>query len=110
MHLTDKTRRTIFICALLSVATLAAYWPVTGCAFLNYDDNVFVTQNPRVSDGLSWASVVWAFRTVLGGNWQPVTWLSHLLDAQLFGLKPGWHHFTSLLIHTVNALLLYLLL
>ena len=110
MHLTDTTRRTVIICALLGAATLAAYWPVTGCAFLNYDDNVFVTQNPQVTGGLSRASVVWAFHTGLGGNWQPLTWLSHLLDVQLFGLKPGWHHFINLLFHLVNALLLYLLL
>ena len=110
MDLTNRERRTLIICALLVAATLAAYWPVTGCAFLNYDDNVFVTQNPRVAGGVNWASLAWAFSTGLGGNWQPVTWLSHLLDVQLFGLNPAWHHFTSLLIHTVSAVLLYLLL
>jgi protein O-mannosyl-transferase len=110
MNLSDKTGRTVLICALLSAVTLATYWPVTAYNFVNYDDNVFVTQNPHVAGGWNRANVVWAFRTGLGGNWQPLTCLSHMLDALLFGLRPGWHHLSSLLFHTANGALLFLLL
>ena len=105
-----KTRRTILICALLSALTLATFWPVIGHDFVNYDDGPFVTQNAHVLSGLNWGNVAWAFRTGFGGNWQPVTWLSHILDVQCFGLKPGWHHWTSLLLHVANTGLLFLLL
>ncbi len=110
MDLPKQRRRTILICALLSALTLATFWPVIGHDFVNYDDGPFVTQNAHVASGLNWANAGWAFRTGFGGNWQPITWLSHELDAQLFGLKPGWHHLTSLLFHTANGVLLFLLL
>ena len=87
--------------------TLAAYWPVFHNGFVSYDDPHYVTENPHVLRGLSWGSVAWAFRTSVAGNWHPLTCLSHLLDVQLFGLKPGWHHLTSLLFHTANAVLLF---
>jgi tetratricopeptide (TPR) repeat protein len=109
MDLAKKRRRTILICALLSAATLATFWPVIGHDFINYDDGPFVTQNAHVLSGLNWENVGWAFRTGFGGNWQPITWLSHMLDAQCFGLKPGWHHLSSLLLHMANTVLLFLL-
>jgi tetratricopeptide (TPR) repeat protein len=110
MNLAKKTRRTVLIGLLLSAVTLLTFWPQTGHDFINYDDGPFVTQNPNVASGLSWANTGWAFRTGFGGNWQPLTWLSHMLDAQLFGLKPAWHHLTSLLFHLANTVLLFLLL
>ena len=110
MNLAKKTRRTILLCALLGAATLATFYPVIGHDFVNYDDSPFITQNPHVFSGLSWNNIGWAFRTSFGGNWQPLTWLSHMLDAQLFGLKPSGHHLTSLLFHLVSTLLLFLLL
>src|SRR5258708_5140291 len=98
MHGSTKNgRRTILICALLSAVTLATFWPVFRNGFVEFDDPEYVTENHYVLTGLNWENVGWAFRTGHAGSWHPVTWLSHILDAQLFGLKPGGHHLTSLL-------------
>src|SRR5581483_11069888 len=83
-------KRTKLICAALLVAvTVAVYWPVTGCDFINYDDHDYVTNNPMVQHGLTAQSVTWAFTQSHASNWHPLTWLSHMLDCALFGLKPG---------------------
>jgi tetratricopeptide (TPR) repeat protein len=110
MERDDHPRWTVLICLLLAAMTLAAYWPVFRNSFVNYDDPVYVTENPHVLGGLSRASIAWAFRTSLAGNWHPLTCLSHILDVQLFGLKPAGHHLTSLLLHAANAVLLFLVL
>jgi Flp pilus assembly protein TadD len=110
MDLPSETRRTILVCALLSAATLVTFWPLTGCDFVNYDDTAYVTENPHVLTGLSLANAGWAFRASCLGNWHPLTMLSHMLDVQLFGLNPAWHHFTSLDFHVANTVLLFLLL
>ncbi len=78
--------------------------------FINFDDNVYVTANPHVSSGLSWANTLWAFTTTTGGHWHPLTWLSHQLDSQLFGLNSGAHHTVNLLFHLLNTILLFFLL
>ena len=103
-------RRSILTCTLLAVATLAALWPVVQGSFTFFGDDDYVLNNPHVRGGLTWANVVWAFRTGYLGNWQPLTWLSHILDVQLFGMRPGWHHLGNLVLHTANSLLLFLLL
>src|ERR1035438_2590371 len=103
-------RRTILICLLLSAATLLTFWPQTAHEFITYDDSLYVAGNVHVQQGLTWEGVAWALRTGENGNWHPLTWLSHMLDVQFFGLDAGWHHLTSLLFHTVNAVLLFLLL
>jgi hypothetical protein len=110
MDLTPKTRRTILIGLLLGAVTLIAFWPQTGHDFITYDDSFYLTENSHVQQGLTWANVAWAFRTGETGNWHPLTWLSHMLDVQLFGLRPGGHHLTSLLFHAANEVLLFLLL
>jgi protein O-mannosyl-transferase len=110
MDCTRKALCTVLLCLFLSGATLAVFWPVLQSAFTNYDDNVYVTANPHVLGGLSWNNALWAFQAYHGNNWHPVTWLSHMLDVQLFGLRPGWHHAVNLLFHTANAVLLFLLL
>ena len=92
---------------LLVVATLAVYYPVHSYQFLNYDDDVVVTNNVHVKYGLSWDGVKWAFTTFYFANWQPLAWVSHALDSELFGLKPGPHHDTNLLLHALNAVLLF---
>ena len=95
---------------LLIAVTLAAYWPVLRNDFISLDDHEYVTENPHVITGLTWSNLAWAFRSGYASNWHPITWLSHQLDVQLFGLNPRWHHFTSLLFHIMNsALLLFLL-
>ena len=95
---------------LLAAVTLAVFWPVLGHDFINLDDNVYVTENHHVLGGLTWQSVLWAFTNLEAGFWQPLTWLSHMLDVTLFGLKPWGHHLTNLLLHTANTVLLFVLL
>jgi hypothetical protein len=92
---------------LLVVATVALYSPVRGHPFVNYDDNVYVTENAQVKSGLNWDTVQWAFTTSEAGNWHPVTWLSHAFDYQLFQAEPAGHHNTNLLLHVLNVLLLF---
>jgi protein O-mannosyl-transferase len=105
----NNLRRTILICVLLGVGTLAIFWPVLHHEFLNLDDQDYVTQNEHVLGGLTWENTQWAFQAGYASNWHPLTWLSHMLDVQLFGLKPGWHHGVNLLLHIANSLLLFLL-
>ncbi len=100
-----------FILSLLLIAfTLGLYNPVTHFSFINYDDNRYVSDNPHVQAGLTWSTVKWAFTTFDYANWHPLTWMSHALDCQLFHLNPAGHHFTSILLHGVNVVLLFLLL
>src|SRR2546425_7172883 len=103
-------RRTVPVCLLLILATVWSYWPVKDAGFLNFDDNQYVTNNPRVFQGLTAASIAWAFTTFHAANWHPLTWLSHMLDSQIFGLNAGGHLLVNALIHAANALLLFLFL
>jgi tetratricopeptide (TPR) repeat protein len=98
------------VCAVLIIATIAAFWGVRTSGFVKLDDNGYVTENTHVQMGLTRASVVWAFTTPYAANWHPLTWLSLMLDVQLFGVDAGRMHVTSLLLHVLNALLLLLLL
>ncbi len=93
----------------LMAVTLAAYWPVTGFEFVNLDDPDYVTANPFVARGLTWSGLLWAFQASHAGNWHPLTWLSHMLDVQMFGLNAGPHHLVNLLFHLANTVLLFLL-
>jgi len=99
--------RPIVLSLLLVVATLALYYPVHRYPFINYDDRDYVYENPQVKSGLSWTTVQWAFTTSHASNWHPVTWLSHALDCQLFGLKPAGPHDVNVLFHALNAVLLF---
>ena len=98
------------LAALLAAATVAVYAPIAGHEFVNYDDNLYVTDNPHVQQGLTAESVRWAFTTCHASNWHPLTWWSHMLDVELFGLWAGGHHLSSLALHLLNALLLFALL
>ncbi len=100
----------IVLAALLALVTLVLYWPATGHKFVNYDDPDYITSNSTVSDGLSPSGVVWAFTHAIAGNWHPVTVLSHMLDCQLFGLNPWGHHLVNLILHALNAALVFWLL
>ena len=95
---------------LLIVVTMALYWPVTGYDFISFDDPGYVAANPHVQGGVTWQSTGWALTTLDLGLWHPLTWMSHMLDCQWFGLRPGWHHLTNVLWHTANTVLLYLVL
>lgn len=103
-------RRTIaLICLILAVVTFAVYWPVRGNDFVNYDDNVYITENAHVRNGLNWPDLKWAFTTGHTGYSHPLTWLTHQLDYERYGGWAGGHHLTSLAIHILNSLLLFLL-
>jgi tetratricopeptide (TPR) repeat protein len=106
---TDNRTRLI-CCAALAAITLAVYWPVRNFDFLNYDDPDYVTYNPAVQHGITPQAVKWAFTTGQASNWHPLTWISHMADCALYGLKPAGHHLTNLLFHTVNTVLLFLVL
>jgi Flp pilus assembly protein TadD len=98
------------VCVLLALATLLVYLPVGYYGFADYDDRSYITQNPMVQAGLTWKGVKWAFTTAHASNWHPLTWLSHMLDCQLFGLSAGGPHLVNVLFHTLNAVLLFVLL
>jgi len=95
------------ICLFLTASALIAFWQVNECDFINYDDPLYVTDNIHVKSGITLGSIRWAFTTGHATNWHPLTWMSHMLDVQLFGLKPRWHHLTNLLFHIANTLLLF---
>jgi tetratricopeptide (TPR) repeat protein len=98
------------IALLLALITLLVYLPAVRNGFVVYDDGTYVTENRMVQGGLTSAGIQWAFTTGYGSNWHPLTWLSHMLDCELFGLNAGAHHSVSLLLHAANAVLLLLLL
>ena len=97
----------LFICLLLALAVWAVFGQTLHYEFVNYDDPVYVTANPQVEGGLTWENLRWALTTLHFGLWHPLTWISHMLDCQFFGLRPGGHHLTSLLLHTANTVLLF---
>src|SRR5580704_18570593 len=98
------------VCACLALATLAVYGRAARNPFLHVDDQNYVTENPHVQAGLTWQTFAWAFSTTTAQNWHPLTWLSHALDCQLYGLNPVGHHSTNIGLHAFNAALLFLLL
>jgi hypothetical protein len=98
------------ICLLLVLATLIVFWQVKNHAFITYDDDEYVTQNTYVQKGLTSNGVRWAFSFNDVSYWHPLTWLSHMLDVELYGMDAGGHHLTSVLFHMANCILLFLVL
>ena len=96
------------ICAALIAITWAVFGQTVGHEFVNFDDPSYVSDNEHIRGGLSWHEVTWAFTHIHSHNWHPLTTVSHMLDCQLFGLRPGWHHFVNVLLHTIGAILLFL--
>ena len=105
-----SAHRPRLLALLLAVATLAVYAPVSGYDFIDMDDRLYVLDNEHVKSGLDLEGVVWALRSTESSNWHPLTWISHMLDVELYGLDAGGHHLTSLLLHLASTLLLFLLL
>jgi tetratricopeptide (TPR) repeat protein len=104
-----STRLIAVLCVALALATLAVYIGVYHYGFIEYDDNTYVFDNPVVKKGLTSSGLAWAFTTFHGANWHPLTWLSHMLDCQLFGsTTPGAHHLVNLGFHLANTLLLFI--
>ncbi|MCP4682686.1 MAG: tetratricopeptide repeat protein, partial [Desulfobacterales bacterium] len=102
--------REISVCLFLIIAAIAVYWQVQNHAFLNFDDNEYVSDNWHVQAGLTLESITWAFSFADKEKtyWHPLTWLSHMLDCELYGLRPGMHHLTNLFFHIANSLMLFL--
>ena len=94
-------------CLVLAFGTLALYWPATLCPFTDLDDIDYVVNNPMVKAGVTWHGILWAFGAVKPAYWHPLTWMSHMLDCQLFGLNAGGHHLVNVLFHIANTLLLF---
>jgi protein O-mannosyl-transferase len=107
--LTSAANKTLpwAICIFIVIATLVVYWQVQNHEFLNYDDTEYVTGNLVVKTGLTGAGIFWIFTESYAANWHPVTFLSHMLDVELYGLNPSGHHLTSLFFHIANSLLLF---
>src|ERR1041385_8468562 len=99
-----------FIGLILALVTVLVYLPACRFGFLVYDDNDYVTENRAVQAGLTWTGVKWAFTTWHASNWHPLTWLSHMADAQWFGLDAGAQHGVNVLFHAANTVLLFALL
>jgi Flp pilus assembly protein TadD len=102
--------RVVLICAALAFVIFIVFEPVLHSELIGFDDSTYVTRNPHTRAGLTLNSIAWAFSFKTGTYWHPLTWLSHMLDCQLFGLNPGMHHLTNLVLHIANVLLLFLVL
>jgi tetratricopeptide (TPR) repeat protein len=102
-------KQKVFICLFLVAIVWLVFGQTTHHEFINYDDDSYVYENPVVTGGLSWPATTWVFTHSLekDHNWLPVTMLSHMLDCQLYGLKPGGHHLTNVLIHALTVVLLF---
>jgi len=109
MDSTFRKKQILLICFLLTVAAVIAFQQLSQCDFTNFDDGVYVTENIHIRHGITIQAIRWAFTTGRAANWHPLTWMSHMLDVQLFGLKPRWHHLTNLLFHIANTLLLFVI-
>ncbi|MFA6544201.1 MAG: tetratricopeptide repeat protein [Limisphaerales bacterium] len=96
------------IAAGLALLTLFVFLPAVNCEFINYDDDVFVTNNPKVAAGLTWEGIKWAFTSADIDYWRPLSWLSHMLDVELFGPVAGAHHLMNLLIHCAAVVMAFL--
>lgn len=103
-------RREILACLFLTIVIATVFYQLPGLDFVNLDDGIYVTENTHVQAGLTLDSLTWAFSLNDSSYWHPLTWLSHMLDCQLFGLNPGTHHLVNLIIHLANSLLLFLIL
>ena len=95
---------------VLMILTFATFEQVRTCSFISYDDKAYITENRHVQSGLTLEGVAWAFTTIHAGHWIPLTWLSHMLDCELYGLNPSGHHLTNLVFHIASVLLLFLVL
>jgi tetratricopeptide (TPR) repeat protein len=100
----------LLVCLVLVIVILALYWPLSHNDFINYDDNLYVSENHQVSSGLTVKGMLWSFQTTYFCNWHPLTWLSHMADVELYGLNAGRHHLTNVLFHIANTVLLFILL
>lgn len=103
-------RKPLILGTLLFLLVAGIFMPAVTHGFITYDDPEYVTHNAHVTGGLTWTNVRWAFQSTEASNWHPLTWMSHMADCQVFGLQPWGHHLTSVLLHAINAVLLFIVL
>ncbi len=106
----DSKRTRTLIGLALALITVAAYSRVVDFDFINFDDPDYVTNNNVVNAGLTWHGIAWAFTHFYASNWHPLTWISHMLDCQIFGTWAGGHHLVNVLFHSTNSIILFFLL
>jgi tetratricopeptide (TPR) repeat protein len=107
MYSTFEKKQIPLIYLLLTAAVIIAFWQVNQCDFISYDDRDYITGNAHIQGGITPEAIGWAFTAGYAANWHPLTWMSHMLDVQLFGLNPHRHHLVNLLFHVLNTLLLF---
>jgi len=105
-NLSDR-QRVVLIAVFLAVITIAVYGQVYRHDFIDFDDDLYLTDNQHVQKGLSWTGVKWAFSTNEAYNYHPLTWISHAFDCQIYGLDPAGHHLTNVFLHIANTVLLF---
>lgn len=103
-----RLKKPALLSLLLFGVVVCVFWPSLHCNFLFWDDSADVIYEPHVNTGLSWKNTAWAFCTLEHCNWYPLNWLSHMLDCEIYGLDPWGHHLTSVLIHALNSVLIFL--
>ena len=103
----SRIRYEVLIRFFIVIATSAVYWRIGKFEFIEYDDHEYIIHNPHIQEGLTIKSITWSFKATYAVNWHPVTWLSHILDVELYGMDPGMHHRTNQLFHILNTLLLF---
>jgi len=106
----EESRVVALICVLLAAATLFAYWEVQSFPFILFDDPLYILDNRVVKEGLTARGLSWAFTSFSAANWHPLTWISHMVDVEVFRFNPAGHHWTSVVIHAANGVLLFLVL
>ena len=106
-HTKTNFLKVLFVSLCLIVSIIIAYAQVSNFDFVGYDDQEYITENSHVQEGLNLKSINWAFTSFHSANWHPLTWLSHMLDCELYGLNPMGHHWTNVQFHIANTLLLF---
>src|ERR1051326_8012133 len=102
----DRMKVVLVLIGLLLI-NIAIFAPVRHHDFVTYDDPEYVVENSHIHGGVTWDGIVWAFSSGYAANWHPLTWISHMIDVQMFGLDAGWHHLTNVVFHVVNCCLLF---
>ena len=102
-------KKSIIVIGILIILIMGVYWPVQHYGFIYFDDDVYITQNSHVQSGINMDGLCWAFSTKYFGLWNPMIWLSFMFDYQLYGLNAGGYHWTNVILHIINAILLFFL-
>src|ERR1700734_3914273 len=100
---TVEQRWAVLVCVVLGLGTILLFLPAASFDFISFDDPEYVVHNFHINTGLSWRALRWSFQAGYAANWHPLTWVSHMLDCQWFGLKPGGHHIVNVLLHAANS-------